>query len=164
MKQLSQVEIGRMRALASYLESSAVDPDRFYLDSWQEQAEQPAKTKWFGLVEVQPACGFAGCAMGWAAHAQLFDGLWMTKQGYVVYKGQTDMVAAATVMGVTIGRAAFLFHPQWYKAGNDASPGMVAQRLRRFADKVESRLARARSRDLTNVIAELSRPRLTLVA
>lgn len=138
MKQLSQVEIGRMRQLADLLE--AVPPSSFTLDDWEAQPETPAKTMLFGLIELEPACGFSGCAMGWAAHSGLFPGL-SIDDGVLVYRGYSSFRAAAKVMGVTENVAHFLFDPSLYE---DAcpEPGDVAERLRRFADKVERRLMR----------------------
>lgn len=106
MKQLTRVEIGRMRELADLLET--VQPSRFDLSLWEAQPETPVKTFLFGLIEREPACGFSGCAMGWAAHAKLFDGLKIV-DGDLVYKGLSHFRAAAKVMGVNQNSAWFLW-------------------------------------------------------
>lgn len=166
MKQLSKVEIGKMRQLADFLET--VPPDRFVIERWEAQEELPAKTALFGLIELQPACGFAGCAMGWAAHSKLFPGLSL---GYLpefdfpslFYKGATDFDAAAKLLGISERSAIFFFHPDRYKGYVD--PDHVAQRLLRFADKVESRLKRALYNDkMKEAYPFQDGPKLSLVA
>ena len=136
MKQLQQVEIARMRQLADLL--LTVPPSQFDLKQWRAMPETPAKTLLFRLIEIAPACGFAGCAMGWAAHAKLFDGLYIDDEGSLVYNGFEQYRAAA---------AEYLFSPALYRQGKN-EPGDVAYRLNRFANKVENRLKRAYAQPL----------------
>lgn len=144
MKQLSKVEIGKMRQLADFLET--VQPSSFDLSSWVVSPYAPAKTYLWGLIQTQPECGFAGCAMGWAAHSKLFPGLYLDQGWIVTYKGQQDFDAVVKLFGITKRNADFIFTTDGYKAyknGGGVTPGMVADRLNKFADKVESRLKRA---------------------
>ncbi len=156
MKQLQNVKVARMRQLANYLET--VTPDQFDLSRWESEAYVPARTLLWGLIEIQPACGFVGCAMGWAAHSKLFPGLAITANGVLYYKGSSAFHAAAKVFNISIRSAEFLFTPEMYKDGDFTEPGVVADRLNRYADKVESR----RNRD--RFTPKPTKPKLELVA
>lgn len=153
MQQLSKVEIGRMRQLADYLETVPVN--RFDLKEWEVEKYEPAKTFLFGLIEIEPECGFVGCAMGWAAHSKLFAGLRIDEDGVLEYKGFAHFKAAAKVLGISKKNAEFLFAHEWYDKYHSA-PGDVAARLRRFADRVESRIKR-------QTLKEVRTPKLALV-
>jgi len=59
MKMLSKVDIERIYKLAHFLET--VSSQDFDLTIWG--------------TRVRDGCGFAGCAIGWAAYAKLFSGL-----------------------------------------------------------------------------------------
>lgn len=144
MKQLARVEIERMRQFADFLET--VPPREFDLNEWEAREATAAKTMLFGLIKLEPACGFAGCAMGWAAHSNAFEGLILI-EGEPVYKGFGGYRAAQKLLGIKSNAAHFLFGPERY-AVDDPEPGHVAARLRKFADKVESRLKRARPSSL----------------
>lgn len=140
MKQLSKVEIGKMRQLADFLETVPVKD--FDLSVWVQELEQPPTTYLFGLIQTDPGCGFAGCAMGWAAHSELFDGLHL--EGWLIkYKGYTDLEATMKVFGITKRAVDYLFTTWFYKTKFETEPGHVADRLNRFADIVEARLKRA---------------------
>lgn len=145
MKQLDKVEIGRMRQLADFLET--VPPSKFDLSQWEVEAYVPAKTFLFGLIHWKDECGFAGCAMGWAAFSELFPGLSLMKQyeddwhyTTVLYRGFTDYRAVAFLFGISERAATYFFAPNSCKIKPE--PGDVAARLNRFADKVENRLKR----------------------
>lgn len=138
MKQLDRVEVGKMRQLASFLRT--VPPSQFDLEEWELQAATPAVTFLFGLIEIEPACGFAGCAMGWAAHSKLFDGLYMDGSG-PVYNGIAGWNGVTRLFGISSRAADFLFGSSSYE---DGQPGYVADRLERFAGKVEAAVNRKR--------------------
>lgn len=150
MKQLNQVEIGRMRKLADFLET--VPPEDFDLDGWVQQLPQGPKSIFFGLIHRHSGCGFAGCAMGWAAHSQIFSGLRLTRDGDdIAYRGFTGYDAVYALFGIGENQGFFLFSDRRY--ADDAEPGHVARRLRIFADKVERRLARTQAPGLRVVAA-----------
>ena len=142
MKQLDRVEIGKMRQLADFLET--VPPNDFDLRVWEKRAARSRRVALFGLIERDPGCGFAGCAVGWAAYSGLFPGLTMsmnTKDYKVaarepVYRGQTNWAAVMRLLGLSKNFTHFLFSGDFYKTR--ATPGMVADRLRAAADRIES--------------------------
>jgi hypothetical protein len=149
MKQLHKVEIEKMRQLADFLET--VPPEEFDLSVWQLRAEQPRKTLLFGLIETNPGCGFAGCAMGWAAHSTLFPGLRLTRIRGTArpywepsYRGHVNWAAVELLFGLTVRFSAYLFRRARYKG--HASPGQVADRLRAAAERIERWKARAELR------------------
>lgn len=159
MSMLSSVETGKMLQLAEFLES--VPPRDFDLASWatRDAKEAIPPTVLFGLFTVEPGkpgCGFAGCAMGWAAHSKLFDGLYIDQTGQLIYKGAPSYSAADRLFGFDAenrkrrlyyskaktrwtNTAYFLFGPKRYDTNN---PADVARRIRRMVAKIESRLAR----------------------
>ncbi len=138
MKQLSSVEIGRMHQFADFLET--VPPEDFDLTLWVERQQRDPKSLLFGLIQRDPGCGFAGCAMGWAAYSEVFPGLRLTRDAKdVTFAGFTGYDAAAALLGVGDNQAFFFFAPSSYE---DAEPGHVAARLRKFAAKVERRINR----------------------
>ena len=139
MRQLSNVEIGRLRALAVLLDT--VPAERFGLESWASRT-------------VGSECGFAGCAVGWAAHSGIFPGLrFDTEIKFGAVPSYADMAykdrrwvwigweAVVALFGINQHVAEFLFHLDfYYKHPLGPTPRVVARRLRRFADKVEGRL------------------------
>lgn len=132
MKQLRAVEIDKMRQLADFLET--VPPEDFDLEMWRTRAPRDAIK--IGPITLLKSCGFAGCAMGWAAYRRLFEGLYVNRHDHIVYKGATEFKAAAKLFGITMRTAYFLFHEQSYDLDH-ADPHDVAQRVRRFASIVE---------------------------
>lgn len=138
MKQLSNVEIGRLRALADLLDT--VPAERFDLGGW-------------GWV-VHPAgseCGFAGCAVGWAARSRIFPGLRFNGMDIIYEEDEKDIwegwVAVEVLFGLTFWSAGFLFDKSHYLDHYpEITPRVVARRLRRFADKVEGRLKLRKAR------------------
>lgn len=152
MAKIFDVEVVRLRALADLL--GRVPEKDFDLSSWVGQEPKEAVTKFFGLVEVQPACGFAGCAVGWAVHTKLFPGLVFApslsdpeimvpamydRTGNMVARG---WAAVEKLFGISSSMAEYLFMSDHYKV--HATPEMVASRLRRLAAKVEAIRARDR--------------------
>lgn len=136
MDMLLNVDIGRMRKLADFLET--VPPEDFDLGAWQTVAPRDAIA--LGPLVFRKSCGFAGCAMGWAAHSKLFDGLRINREGDLCYRGSRGIEAATRVLGLTERTAEFLFWESRYPDGR-TDPAHVATRLRRFASIVEARIA-----------------------
>ncbi len=142
MKQIAAVEVERCYALADLLDK--VPDETFDLRSWVLWMPKDRQTRLFGLIETSPACGFAGCAMGWAAHARIFPGFYL-HNGNILYnpEGRTPSAcwrAVSAVMGINLHIALYLFAAIKYKT--HATPTMVADRLRRFARKIEAIRAR----------------------
>ena len=164
MKQIAAVELERCYALADLLDTV---PDKdFDIRCWVGRRELGRKTMLFGMIETHPGCGFAGCAIGWAAHCDIFPGFYIDSNGSIVYDPEPGRVykqknwhAVMTVMGINQDMAEYLFYPNGYKL--DATPAMVAERLRRFASKI----AAIRARDRRKVAAPvLVQRKLELVA
>lgn len=87
------MDTGRLLALAEFLETS-VPESEFDMARWQNRAFAPptdgipaGPSSLFGLIpgspEIppNPGCGFAGCAIGWAAHSGIFPGLSLKRVG-----------------------------------------------------------------------------------
>lgn len=145
MKQISNVEIVRLRAIADLMDT--IQPKRFNLNSWVTELPQPAK-KFLGLFQIEPECGFAGCAMGWAAHERLFANF-TVKDHYPVYfdahnKKHTLWDAVTVLLGISSSMAIYLFGENQYKLF--ATPDMVSVRIRKFISKIEAIRARDRRR------------------
>jgi hypothetical protein len=174
MEQLPNVEIGRLTAIADMLDD-VVEKD-FVFDQWVSRLPKAAKTTLFGLIETRPACGFAGCAMGWAAHNKLFPGFaieriallhkdfedqYMSLQynvdGDIYYSNQ----AVQMLLKINHRTVWFLFSPGAYKAYNLTTTTMVAQRIRRFVAKVESWKERDRRRAVAPVMT-IRKPELVV--
>ena len=150
MKQIAAVELERFEALANLLD--VVPAKDFYLRTWVQRIPTKRKMMMFGLVKIRPGCGFAGCAMGWAAHEKIIPGLELNGGGLIYQKnGQRALInweAVMAAMGI-VGNAKFaeyLFYSPNYKI--EPSPAMVAKRLRRFIRKIEAIRARDRRRAL----------------
>lgn len=155
MKQISNVEIVRLKAMANMLDT--VHESEFNLSMWVKQLPQQPTTRLFGLVQTNPGCGFAGCAMGWAAHLQIFPGIGIGKRGHVVYRppslGTNNATpttelrawdATMAVFGISRNMAYYLFSPDRYKMR--ATPATVSKRVRRLIAKIETIRARDRRR------------------
>lgn len=115
----------RLLKLADFLET--VPEQAFTLDAWEARAASKPEG------DKQGECGFAGCAMGWAAHAKLFPGL-ILENGSPVYR-VNDYVrlgfgAAEVVFDIPFSSAVWLFYRQHYTV--DPTPADVAQRIRTF--------------------------------
>lgn len=110
----------RLLKLADYLET--VKPALFRLDVFGYEQE----------------CGFAGCAVGWAAHAKLFAGLKFETCLGPIYQGASGWEAVAKVFGFSVDDpdgfisidAKNLFHDSAYPP--HPKPNTVAKRIRKF--------------------------------
>lgn len=142
MKMLAGVEIQKMKDLANFLET--VPPEDFDLSMWRSRNEKVAIM--LGPIVLRRGCGFAGCAMGWAAESGLFPELRLNRNGVICYKGATEFEAAAKFLGVTVNQALYFFDGNTYEF--HADPAHVADRIRRFAFIVERRMARRQSMPL----------------
>lgn len=155
MKQIALVETARLTALAEFLDNDVPAQD-FNLRAWILRTPKVRKTLLFGLIQTDPGCGFAGCAMGWAAYKGMFPGLAFDSGFRLVYNGTRNWAAVMTLMGINQNVAVFLFHPDKYKV--KATPQMVASRIRRFV----LRITAIRSRDQRR--ASKATPSLKVVA
>jgi hypothetical protein len=116
------VNTERLLKLADFLETI---PDKsFNIRQWvTRQADKPEG-------DVPGECGFAGCAMGWAAHARLFDGLTIANDG-IIYGGRyPGMYAPVHLFGLSLGHARWMFDGPGYD--NNPTPADVAHRIRAF--------------------------------
>lgn len=118
----------RLLKLADYLET--VPRKAFNIESWMSRSANKPEGKNPG------ECGFAGCAVGWAAHAKLFRGFRMNG-GFPIYKDTFSWPAVGVVFGLGLcsplpsDDAAHLFSSYTYPQGK-ATPKQVAIRIRKF--------------------------------
>lgn len=144
MKQIAMVETARMSILADFLDT--VPANDFHIEMWALRLPRPARTILFGLIETKPACGFAGCAVGWAVHSKLFPQLTWGGNGrsadYVAFEGSVGFEATDKFFG--INNSSYFFHGERYITA--PTPADVALRLRRFVSKIEAIRARDRRR------------------
>lgn len=165
MQQLNLVRTDRLRQLSALLRT--VPEEDFNLMCWIERNARPAKTALFGLITTRSACGFAGCAVGWAAHAGLFEGFRIYDDGesprQPSYQGRTGWQAIALLFGLNDNLGSWFFSPGAYRKPEDLvsmiafgpsarthiSTADVANRLDRFCDKIE----RWRERGLRREVA-----------
>lgn len=150
MKQIAGVETARLTALADYLDFEVPAAD-FDLRAWVGRLPMAPKTTLFGLVELDPGCGFAGCAMGWAGYSRLFPGFYACNDGSLRYytpphtfEPYKNWMAVHKLMGINDSVGAHLFCVSGYKV--KATTAMVATRIRRFVAKIEAIRARDRRR------------------
>lgn len=157
MKQIAAVELERCVALADLLET--VPAKDFNMRGWVTQLPMQPQTMLYGLIKTNPGCGFAGCAMGWAAVEGIFPDFYARTSGCLIYEVDDQRFqnwdAVRAVMGLTPNMSHYLFAPNHYKT--KATPAMVADRVRRFANKI----AAIRARDRRRVVVE--QPKLELV-
>jgi hypothetical protein len=147
MTKLSEVRIDRLTKLADYLDT--VPPEQFNIGVWQDKDYKE--------------CGFAGCAVGWAINAKLFDGFEFGRSLFhrstvPTYERRSDWEAVARLFKLrppsrrgapADGLAIWLFHHKSYLRGykhllvseiKTITPAMVAARIRKLVQKIESRL------------------------
>ena len=158
MKQLHLVDTAKLDKLADFLET--VPEEAFHFETWQTQAYKPSLK--IGPITLREGCGFAGCAIGWAAHSKLFKGLELFvadifTPSWIIpcYNGMQGFEAVADLFGIDYDRACFLFDPDHYPYREDeygdqeyATADEVKTRIRRFAAKVRGRVSRYRIKQL----------------
>lgn len=138
----------RLLKLADFLET--VPRRAFRMDYWvQRKASKPEG-------DEPGECGFAGCAMGWAAHQKMFKGLREDpiRENTITYKlpnGEQfdDFYAAAKVFDISSVESDGLFNPRRYNDlkivrrdyYGDAlpTPKQVAKRIRAFVKNAEAK-------------------------
>lgn len=124
----------RLLKLAKFLET--VPDTAFDLSRWQKRAPSKSEGKRPG------DCGFAGCAVGWAAHQRMFRGLKLEDDGYgeiaPMYDGLEHWLAVGKLFEISNGgyassnrQAEHLFMGSEYPDGK-ATPKQVAKRIRAF--------------------------------
>lgn len=127
----------RLLKLAAFLDT--VPNKAFDMSLWQAQGADKPEGKRPG------DCGFAGCAMGWAAHTRMFRGLSVEPYGLLIYQPDggakyterywEDYEAAAAVFEITEVQALHLFAPSHYESQfRRPTPKYVAKRIRKFVE------------------------------
>lgn len=117
----------RLLKLADFLETIPVAA--FSLKEWEASKQTKAEG------EKPGDCGFAGCAVGWAAHSKMFEGFEFA-QGQSVwgsisvptYRGERGWNAVKELFDISSGRAYDLFDSSSYSSG--PHPSNVAARIR----------------------------------
>lgn len=154
---ISEVNTANMYRMADMLDT--IPAQDFNLALWV--ARMPGRVqKFMGLFSTE--CGFAGCAMGWAAHNKTFEGLKIynasSEHRGVVLIDPSDpheniiasgFSAAVYLFGIDNRRAEWFFSTGGYDG--DGTPMMVADRLRRFAVKVDAIQARPKRPDISEL-------------
>jgi hypothetical protein len=133
------LQVKKLLKLADFLDNL---PRRsFDLSAWVTAKRSRPEGKTPG------SCGFAGCAMGWAAHEELFRGLKFDDIFFDTTPAYTDkdglhlgFDAAVALFGLLNNHhALYLFHINHYPIGKtghrDPSPKRVAARIRRYVAK-----------------------------
>lgn len=113
----------RLLKLADFLET--VPEGAFNITYWEDR---PA-TKPEG--EKPGECGFAGCAVGWAAHAELFDGFKLSHNhgdAWPIYDGEAGFDAVIKLFEIDEQDAFRLFCGSYYDVRPSAA--RVADRIR----------------------------------
>lgn len=115
--------------LADFLDK--IPRDRFNLREWEDSEFVDNVSPFDGSFE----CGFAGCAVGWAAHANLIPGLTLRDSTVYYTKAGDDFPhegfrAIAFALEITSQQANELFHPRYYTVSHN--PTIVAKRIREF--------------------------------
>lgn len=130
----------RLLKLAEFLET--VPADEFYMYTWCRT--EPYKPE----TVTEGHCGFSGCAIGWAAHAKLFDGFYLRRKrsGSVspgllmpIFQRKQNWNAVSTLFDLPLGKDAATPSKQAEHIFDDDSyeqtfvgPNDVASRIRAF--------------------------------
>jgi len=113
----------RLMKLADFLET--VPRKKFDIGMWvTSRATEPEGDK-------PGECGFGACAMGWAVHAELFEGLSFALCDWPKYEGRIGLDAAQTLFDIHMDTAKHFFIADEYP-GRRATPKQVAKRIRAF--------------------------------
>lgn len=116
----------KLRKLADFLKT--VPARSFVMTNWQaRRASKPEG-------DAPGDCGFAGCAMGWAAHARLFRGLMLRPgAGVIRFKGCGGFDAAKELFKIDWLEAKHLFSPEYYD--KPPTPKQVSKRIYELVEK-----------------------------
>lgn len=138
----TKVHTDRLLKLAAFLET--VPRKAFDIGPWEAR---PA-TKPEG--DVPGDCGFAGCAVGWAAHAKLFRGFTIKhhEPSYTLEKGRVSgwravrevfkldgaaPISNPTPGGLPLDPGVWLFTSRYYgEFRYSPTPKQVAKRIRKY--------------------------------
>lgn len=116
----------RLLKLADYLET--VPRRAFEISAWKERdATKPEGN-------TPGDCGFAGCAVGWAAHTRMFRGLRFGKgvnSDEIYYGHYSNFTAVEKLFSFDREAATYLFDSVSYP-NFSATPKQVAKRIRKF--------------------------------
>lgn len=115
------MRLDQLTRMADFLENLQVPKScKFDLEQWSNTDE--------------PGCSTTACAVGWAAHMKVFDGLKMdtrrASQGRVpTYKGLKNWDAVRALFGIEGIMADHLFSVSTYPATCKTTPAEVAARI-----------------------------------
>ena len=129
-----KIRIDRLLKLADFLET--VPRDAFNMSNWQ--TSEPSSPE----GEMPGECGFAGCAVGWAAHEKMFRHFKLqVKPGHdfpipyykprILRRPLRGEAAVELLFGISSNAVDDLFMPHSY-ARNCDGPKQVATRIREF--------------------------------
>jgi hypothetical protein len=118
----------RLLKLADFLDT--VPRKSFDMRDWVAQRGEEFNP------EEPGSCGFAGCAMGWAAHAKLFHGFSVGPPEHwaaFTYRGEPigGFTAGEKLFQISGDASGHLFDP-WAYRGGSPTPKTVAKRIRVF--------------------------------
>jgi hypothetical protein len=156
MYTIHTVDVPKLRLLANLLDT--VPSSKFEITTWGEITKPTLFQRLFKSRE----CGFAGCAIGWAAHSGIFPELSLsymsignnTLIGVPTYDGFNSSEAICSLFQISNKIVNMLFFQQAYDK-MDVTPDMVASRINRFCDKIEFMRASARVKvDITEVVQQ----------
>lgn len=118
----------RLLKLADFLET--IPKHVFTIHAWEARAAYKPEGKKLG------ECGFAGCALGWAAHVKLFRGLdMMGGEPHYRTKGEDywGFHAAEELFEICEYEARHLFNGDYYSYHlGHVTPELVAARIRKL--------------------------------
>lgn len=121
-----------LELVADHLDNvvAALPPERFDMEVWgfRETLETTA---------TEPACGFAGCAMGHACNIPQLRALGLTMNwgpthlaGIITYRGRCSFVAVMDLFETSYADAEYLFDSGAYS--ESVQPSDVSKRIRKF--------------------------------
>ena len=127
-------DFAKLYKLADYLDT--VPSTRFDMASWGYE-KNPG---WFSRTFRGAECGFAGCAMGWAAHSGLFENLTMSgSHEYDICTPVLWMGESAYYQGFEAAEVLFNIEPhvahRFFSAFcyQNPTPRDVADRIRNYS-------------------------------
>jgi hypothetical protein len=148
------MNVAALHKMADMLDG--IPAQEFNLNRWGEDIRPGFIRRMLGHSE----CGFAGCAMGWAAHMKTFDGLTLDadyySDGYGILYADKDhpeitydgYVAAAKLFNISVTVAAFFFSPASYTQRR-VKPSDVANRIREYCQIYEYSQTYSKNKETT---------------